>query len=84
MSHVPRLICANCDFEMRCETIGVDVGVETEGGDRHYIIGLDLWVCSDCDTRVYRSGETQRPHTFHHETGFAAKWKKLVAMASLR
>ena len=71
MTHIPRIACANCGRDMRCEKNGVRLEALTGGSDKpYYKVEADIHACWTCNSRVY-AGFASQPTARAFESDYA-------------
>ncbi len=69
---MPKLVCVNCQTELRCETSGTTV-VDMADFGIYKVWDADTYKCPGCGNEVV-TGFGERPMREHYETGFDEWW----------
>jgi len=77
---MPKMVCGNCEIELKPETNGVLV-IETMNGMEPYKLWrADLWKCGGCGIEVV-TGFAKEPIAEHFEKGFTETMKREIRNA---
>lgn len=79
---MPKMVCGNCEIELKPETNGVLV-IETMNGMKPYKLWRsDLWKCPSCATEIV-AGFAMEPIAEHFEKGFEQTMRREIANAPI-